>query len=136
MNGKHTYKQGRSAYQLGGFSALLVFFKEKCFRSKTKNHIFASENPNGEENLPLIQKRILMTSLKSIRIVMNQTLNDIRFFIVYLGFHFSYSLSGFRNPLCNLSLITLQSYGKYFKKASILRSISLCHKLNIVNEKL
>lgn len=84
--------------------------------------IFANENPSGEVSLPLAQNLNLMTSLRSMMRVKNQTLIEIRGLIRLSGFHFSYSFQGFRIPLfCHL--LTLQRYEKSLKYARKIKRI-------------
>ena len=84
--------------------------------------IFANENPSGEVSLPLAQNLNLMTSLRSMMRVKNQTLIEIRGLIRLSGFHFSYSFQGFRIPLfCHL--LTLQRYKKSLKYARKIKRI-------------
>ena len=76
-----------------------------------------NENPSGEVSLPLAQNFNLMTSLRSMIRVKNQTLIEIRCFIRLSGFHFSYSFQGFRIPLLS-SLLTLQRYKENLKNTN------------------
>ncbi len=81
-----------------------------------------NENPSGEVSLPLAQNFNLMTSLRSMIRVKNQTLIEIRCFIRLSGFHFSYSFQGFRIPLLS-SLLTLQRYKENLKNTNFSRCI-------------
>lgn len=103
-------------------SAPARFFFLDFFHRLRKMCIFANENPSGEVSLPLAQNLILMTSLRSMMKVKNQTLTEIRAFIRLSGFHFSYSFQGFRIPLfCHL--LTLQRYENCLNYANIFKII-------------
>ena len=82
-----------------------------------KYDYICNENPSGEVSLPLAQNLNLMTSLRSMMRVKNQTLIEIRGLIRLSGFHFSYSFQGFRIPLSS-SLLTLQRYEKILNYAN------------------
>lgn len=81
-----------------------------------------NENPSGEVSLPLAQNLNLMTSLRSMMRVKNQTLIEIRCFIRLSGFHFSYSFQGFR-ILLSSSLLTLQTIQRNLKYTNFSRCI-------------
>ena len=95
------------------FTATVRFFNVFVFHKSRNIIIFANEKPCGEATLPLAQKRILTTSLRSMRIVTNQTLIEIRCIIRHMVFCFTYSFQGFRHTLRNLSLAALQRYEDY-----------------------
>ena len=117
---------GRSFTACASTSAAPIgFFNGFFFHNKKNVAKFANEKPCGEVALPLVQKRIRITSLRSIRIVMNQTLIEIRALIRHMVFHFSYSFQGFRTPFCNLSLITLLRYENFLNYASIFQRLSV-----------
>ena len=70
----------------------------------------------------MAQNLNLMTSLRSMMRVKNQTLIEIRGLIRLSGFHFSYSFQGFRIPLfCHL--LTLQRYEICLNYASKIKII-------------
>jgi hypothetical protein len=86
---------------------------------------FCIENPKGGRVSPPFAQ-IEISSF----ILIFQIFNEIAAFIFLLGFRFSYSFQGFRIILCNLSLITLQSYGIYAPKNLVLtRTKTTLHSL-------
>ena len=81
-----------------------------CSMIQKKFSNFAGENPKvGGFPLP-VGCQIPISNL----ILTFQILNKIASFIRLSGFRFSYSLQGFRIPLCQ-SLLTIQRYEKYLK---------------------
>ena len=87
-----------------------------------KYDYICNENPSGEVSLPLAQNLNLMTSLRSMMRVKNQTLIEIRGLIRLSGFHFSYSFQGFQIPLSS-SLLTLQRYELILNYANKIKRI-------------
>lgn len=105
-----------------GTAVAVLFFDfgnefHNCVVELKKYDYICNENPSGEVSLPLAQNLNLMTSLRSMMRVKNQTLIEIRGLIRLSGFHFSYSFQGFRIPLSS-SLLTLQRYEKILNYAN------------------
>lgn len=102
----------------GAFACPAPVFFLGFFHDSEKMFIFASEKPrSGEVPLPLVGQ-IQISNL----ILTFQTLIEIVTFIRLLAFRFSYSLQGFRNPLCQ-SLLTLQRYEIILKLQNVFKII-------------
>ena len=83
-------------------------------------YICSEKSRSGEVSLPF-GCQIQTFSL----ILIFQILRKIVASIGLRTFRFSYSLQGFRNPLCNPSLITLQRYGIILKYANKIKIVLL-----------
>ena len=121
----HTLAFAPGAFPGTAVAALFFDFGNEfhnCVVELKKYDYICNENPSGEVSLPLAQNLNLMTSLRSMMRVKNQTLIEIRGLIRLSGFHFSCSFQGFRIPLSS-SLLTLQRHENILNYASKIKVI-------------